>query len=182
MADVFCSEDVDEYVQKDCGIDNGGIIAAGFIDPSYELWVDDVPVVADLESEAWWEDLLSETPKVVFIATKTRGEYNGGQPTKEQGFGKSQEQVTGANHVLPLEFEGLEENRNFVEGINRRNWKIVFVTSGGLLHFVNTPGKAYFSEKIPKATNAGAFWGGEITWQDYSNPVICQAPDNIFEE
>jgi len=182
MADVFCSQDVEEYVQKDCGIDNAGIVAVAFIDPDHELWVDDIPVIANLEDESWWETLLAVTPKVLYIATKTRGEYNGGQPTEEEGFGKTITQVTGANHELPLEFEGLEENRDFVEGINRRRWKIAFVTSGGLLHFVNTPGKAHFSERIPKSTTSGAFWGGSIKWQDYSNPVICQAPDNIFEE
>lgn len=179
MADIFCSTEQEVYVQKDCGIDKAGIVAVAFIDPDA---YDDVPSIVNLEDPAWWTAMLGTSPAEVFIATKTRGEYQGGTPTKEDGFGQSVNQTTGANHTLPLEFEGLEENRNFVEGINRRKWRIAFVTSGGLLHYVHTPGTPYFTEKIAKAITSGAFWGGQIDWQDYSNPVICSAPDDIFDE
>lgn len=179
MADVFCTSDVDDYTQKDCGIDRAGIVAIAFIDPDAYT---DVPSNVNLETASWWTDLQAETPPNIFIATKTRGEYQGGTPTEEEGFGQSPTQVTGANHELPIEFEGLEENRDFVEGINRRKWRVAFVTSGGLLHYVHTPGTAYFTEKIAKAPTSGAFWGGVVKWQDYSNPVIVEAPDDVFDE
>lgn len=179
MADVFCSADVSDYVQKDCGIDKAGIVAIAFIDPdAYE----DEPTTENLEDSAWWTAMLEASPAEVIIATKTRGEYQGGTPTEEEGFGATPTQVTGANHELIAEFEGIEENRNFVEGVNRRKWRIAFVTSGGQLGYVHTPGSAYFTSRIPRATTSGAFWGGSIKWQDYSNPVYVSAPDDLFDE
>lgn len=179
MADVFCSTEVEDYVQKDCGIDKAGIVAVAFIDPSA---YDDIPTTENLEDDAWWTAMIGASPQEVFIATKTRGEYQGGTPTEEEGFGQSPTQITGANHEQPLEFEGLEENRDFVEGINRRKWRYAFVTSGGKLGYVHTPGTPYFTPKIAKATTSAAFWGGSMKWQDYSNPVFVTAPDDIFDE
>lgn len=179
MADIFCGADVDVYVQKDCGIDNAGIVALAFIDPDA---YDDIPTTEELESASFWTDMQSASPPQVYIATKTRGEYQGGTPTEEEGFGKNQTQVTGANHELPAEFEGIEENRDFVEGINRRKWRLAFVTSGGKLGYIHTPGTPYFTPKIAKAPTSGAFWGGTHKWQDYSNPVFVDAPADVFDE
>lgn len=179
MADVFCTTDVDEYVQKDCGIDKAGIVAVAFIDP--DAYTDE-PTDENLEDDAWWTALLEASPANVHIATKTRGESQGASVIEEEGFGKSSTQVTGANRETPVEFEGLEENRGFVEGVNRRKWRYAFVTAGGKLGYVHTPVTPFFSERIPKSPTAGAFWGGPVKWQDYSNPRFVDVPDDIFEE
>lgn len=179
MADAFCSIDVEDYVQRDCGIDKAGIVAVAFIDPDA---YSDEPSTGELETDSFWTDMQSASPPQVYIATKTRGEYQGGTPTEEEGFGQSSTQVTGANHELMLEFEGLEENRDFVEGVNRRKWRLAFITSGNKLGYVHNPVTPYFSPKIAKAIASGAFWGGSIKWQDYSNPVFVDAPNDVFEE
>lgn len=186
MADIFCSTDQSEYTQVDCGIDQAGIVATGYIDPtsaSVDFGDDtDDEIKTTLETEAFWNDLLSESPATLFIATKTRGEYPGGTPTEEDGFGKESTQVTGAAHEATTEFEGIEQNRNFVEGINRRKWFTVFVTNGGKGIFVRNPVTVYGKLNVPRGITTAAFWMVSHKWQEYSNPIVFDVPDGIFDE
>lgn len=177
MADIFCSQEQDPYTQVDCGIDQAGIVAMAFVDESTPT-----PDVADLENEAWWTALIDASPAEAIIVTKTRGEYPGGTPTEEDGFGRESTQVTGATHEATVEFEGIDENRDFVEGINRRKWKVAFVTNGNKVIFVDSPVTAYFKLNIPRGITTSAFWMGTLKWQDYSNPIVADIPANIFDE
>lgn len=176
-SDVFCSENQDDYVQIDCGIDQAGIVAVAFIDENTAT-----PDRGNLEGKTWWTPKLNTSPPTIFIATKTRGEYPGGTPTEEDGFGKSSTQVTGANHTATIEFEGLDENYPFVEGANRRKWKMAFVTNGGKLLYIDYPVSVYGKQVIPKNINTLAFYQLELKWQGFSNPFVCNAPDDIFDE
>ncbi len=106
MANIFCEDNQDEYVQRDCGIDQAGIVAVGFIDESVST-----PTKTQLESEAWYTNLLNQSPPQLYVATKTRGEYPGGTPVEEDGFGKESTQVTGANHEMTIEYEGIDHKR-----------------------------------------------------------------------
>ena len=177
MADIFCDSEVSPYTQIDCGIDQAGIVAAAFLDESTET-----PTVNDLETEAWWTALLDASPVSSFVVTKTRGEYAGGTPTEEDGFGKESTQITGANHEATLEFEGIEQNREFVEGINRRKFKVALVTNGGKVIFIDAPVTSYFKLNIPRGITTAAFWQGTLKWQEYSNPIVADIPANIFDE
>src|SRR5688572_25544813 len=113
MADIFCSTDVEDYVPQQCGIERAGIIAVGLLDPSEEH------SHANLESASWWTTEIATSPATVWLINPTRGEYNGGTPTEEDGFGTESTQVTGADHEAVVEFEGLKDNRDFVEALNR---------------------------------------------------------------
>lgn len=177
MADIFCNTDVEAYTQIDCGVDQAGIVAAAFLDEST-----DTPTVADLETEAWWTALLSASPTSSYIVTKTRGEYPGGALTEEEGFGSSITQVTGANHEATLEFQGIDENRLFVEGVNRRKFKVALVTNGGKVIFIDAPVTSYFKLVIPRGITTAAFYMGSLKWQSMSNPIVADVPDNIFAE
>lgn len=175
--DAFCSQDQSEYTQVDCGIDQAGIVAVAFVDEDVAT-----PTQANLEDPSWWTNLTGASPQTAFIAPQTRGEYPGGTPTEEEGFGKQSTQVTGAQHEATIEFEGLEENRNFVEGINRKRWKMALVTNGGKLLFIDAPVTCYGKPVIPKNINAAAFWQMTLKWQDYSNPIVADVPATIFDE
>jgi hypothetical protein len=161
----------------DCGIDQAGIVAAGFIDASVAT-----PTKVNLESEGWWTALLNESPPQLYVATKTRGEYMGGTPTEEDGFGKESTQITGATHELTLEFEGIDDNRLFTEGVNSKKWKFVGITNGGKGFFVDAPVTVYGKLQIPRGITTGAFWAMTAKWQDFANPIVFDAPDNIFDE
>lgn len=161
----------------DCGIDQAGIVAVGFIDTTVTT-----PTKVNLESEGWYTNLLAQSPPQLYVATKTRGEYPGGTPTEEDGFGKESTQVTGAAHEATIEFEGIDDNRLFVEGINSKKWKMVFITNGGKGIYIDAPVTPYGKLNVPRGITTAAFWMMTLKWQSFENPVVFDAPDNIFDE
>lgn len=176
---VFCQQNQSAYVQINCGIDQAGIVAVGFID---EHAYSTTPTKVNLESVGWYTAMLASSPPTLFIATKTRGEYPGGTPSEEDGFGRESTQVTGAKHEATIEFEGVEENRNFVEGINSKKWKLVLCLNGGKGVYVDTPATAYGKLVVPRGITTGAFWQLKLQWQDYSNPNTFDYPTSVFAE
>lgn len=164
-------------MQVDCGVDQAGIVAVGFIDENVTT-----PTKVNLESEGWYTARLAASPPQLFVAAKTRGEYPGGTPTEEDGFGKVAKQITGAEHTAHIEFEGVEENRNFVEGINSKHWKMVFVLNGGKGVYVDAPVSVYGKLNVPRGITTAAFWSLDLKWQSYANPVTFDAPTTIFAE
>lgn len=180
MATIFCDVNESEYTQKDCGVDYAGIVAIAYISEDYEQSPD--IAVSDLEDVDWWTALAANSPKDVYIVTKTRGEYPGGVPTEEDGFGRESTQVTGAQHEVTAEFEGVSENRDFVEFINRRKWRVAFITNGDKGLFVDVPVTVYGKLNVPRGIDTGAFWMVSHKWRSYDNPVVFDIPANIFDE
>jgi len=175
MADLsFCDDNVPDYVPRECGIDYAGIVGIGLIKD------EESPSDANLESAAWWEDEIIASPQSVYVIPKTRGEYNGGTPTEEDGFGLQATVVTGADHTATVEVEGLIENRDFWEGVNRRKWKVALITAGGLMYYIDVSSSVYAKINNQRSTKGMAFWGVDIKWQSFSNPKVLNAPDGIF--
>ncbi len=185
MADIFCTQDQDEYTQIDCGIDQAGIVATAYIDTDA---IDGFSTMTRAQKKAYfelesnWTALLAASPVKTWIATKTRGEYPGGTPTEEDGFGRESTQVTGATHEATTEFEGLIENQDFVEGLNRRKRYVVFVTNGNKGIFVGNPVTVYGKMNVPRGITTSAFYMLSHKWQGYENPIVFNIPDNIFDE
>ncbi len=175
--DPFCLDDeLLEFVAKICGVDRAGVIAAALVDPIVD------PTDENLSSESYWTTtLLGASPPLAYIMKPTRGEYQGGTPTEEEGFGRSTTIVTGADHATDIEVPGMKENRGFFEGANRRKWKLALVTSGNLLYFVDQPVTVYATPSNPRDPKASAFWKLNAKWQDFSNPRIVDMPEDIFE-
>lgn len=171
MADIFCSTDVDDYIPLECGIERAGIIAIGLID------TDEEPTDANLQDASFWTTKLATSPAKYWLINPTRGEYNGGTPTEEDGFGTESTQVTGADHEAVVEFEGLKDNRDFVESLNRRKFKLVMFTNGGLLYYVEVPVTVYTKITNPRSIKSGAHWAMSAKWQSYDNPKVLTTPD-----
>jgi hypothetical protein len=175
MADLtFCNEDQEEYVNRDCGIDYAGIVGIGLIKD------DEDPTDANLENPAFWEAEIDASPQSYFVIQNTRGEYPGGTPTEEDGFGLQAKVVTGADHAATVEVEGLIENRDFWEGANRRKWKVVLITAGGLMYYTNVSTSVYAKINNQRSTKNMAFWSIDIKWQAFANPKVLNAPVGIF--
>lgn len=172
--DVFCSQHVPDYVQQDCGVERAGIIGFAVIDKSLS------PTNANLQDANYWNTMINASPQKIFVVKDTRGEYPGGQPQEEEGFGRDSVIVTGADHSAPLEVQGLIDNRDFWEGINRKKWKLALATMAGLLYYVNIPSLVDARVMNPKSIKALAFWKVSLKWQDFSNPVILNTPDGVF--
>lgn len=176
MAEYFCSIDVPSYVQKECGIERAGIVALALLD------LDQNPSDANLESASWWTTVLASSPSVAIKILQTRGEYNGGTPTEEEGFGRESTQVTGADHEAAVEVEGLLDNRDFWEAVNRKKWLVVLVTNADLMYYVNSPVTVYAKIMNQRNIKGNAFWGLSLKWQSFDNPRVLEAPAGIFED
>jgi hypothetical protein len=176
MSDYFCSIDVPSYVQKECGIERAGIVAIALLD------LDQNPSDANLESATWWNTVLSASPTVAVRILQTRGEYNGGTPTEEEGFGREATQVTGADHEATVEVEGLLDNRDFYEAVNRKKWLAVLVTNADLMYYINSPVTVYAKISNPRNIKSNAFWSLSLKWQSFDNPRVLEAPANVFED
>jgi hypothetical protein len=176
MADVFCTIDVPDYVQKECGIERAGIVALALIE------TDQNPTNANLSSATYWETVLAASPPTHHRILQTRGEYPGGTPTEEEGFGRESTQVTGADHEATLEVEGLLSNRDFWEAVNRKKWKTAFITNGDLVIFVDVPVTVYAKMSNQRNIRGNAFWMVSFKWQSYDNPRVAEIPDGIFDD
>jgi hypothetical protein len=178
MADIFCDIDVPDYVQKECGVERAGIIAMLLIDK------DDVSANdnQNLESLTYINNKLNTSPATWFLIQQTRGEYPGGTPTEEEGFGTESTQVTGADHTASVEVEGLIDNRDFWESVNRKKWKVALLTNAGFIFYIQAPVTIYAKINNPKSIKANAFWMVSLKWEDYSNPVVHETPDGLLDE
>lgn len=176
MAEYFCSIDVPAYVQKECGIERAGIVAIALMD------LDQAPSDANLESATYWNTVLDSSPITHIKILQTRGEYNGGTPTEEEGFGRESTQVTGADHEATVEVEGLLDNRDFWESVNRKKWQVVLVTNADLMYYVNTSVTVYATIMNQRNIKGNAFWKLSLKWQSFDNPRVLEAPTGIFED
>jgi hypothetical protein len=175
MADTtFCDTNVPDYVPRECGTDYAGVVGIGLVA------TDEEPSDADLENATWWTDGENASPQKIYVIQNTRGEYTGGTPTEEDGFGLENTRVTGADHAATVEVEGLAENRDFWEGANRRKWYVALVTAGGLLYWIEVPCSVYAKINNQRSIKGMAFWAIDIKWQSFSNPKVLTAPEGVF--
>jgi len=168
----FCDVDMVDYQFRNCGIDFAGISGMGFIN------YNESPTNEQLESADFWLSKDGESPLRYFVLRNTRGEYNGGQAIDEEDLTGTR--VVGANHSVIIDSTGLYENWQFWNLINKHVWKFVFVTSGGLLYYVDKPSSIYTKINNKKSTKVLAYYQSELKWHDLSNPVILNAPDGLF--
>lgn len=166
----FCEVDIEDYNVRACGIDFAGIVGIGLIG------IDETPEETDLEDPAFWVGNLSNGK--YFVIRNTRGEYDGGQVIEEEDLTGTV--VTGAEHLATIDSTALIENCDFWNAVQSKFWKIVLVTSGGLMYYVQNPVTIYTKVVNLKAINTQGFYQSELKWYDFSNPVILNAPEGIF--
>lgn len=175
---LFCNEETPDYVQSDCGVERSGVVAGALIDASVGT-----PSNANLASAAYWSNLFNQSPPLAHRILKMRGDYPRATVTSEEGFGRESKQNTGADHVVNFETEGILDNRDFWESVNRKKWKFAFVTAGDLLHFVDLPVSVDGRINLPRDIKGQEFWQGEASWSDFSNPrVVDVSAISTFDE
>lgn len=175
---IFCDTNTPDPTIQDCGVERSGVVAVVLLDESVGN-----PSNANLTDNAYWTTLSNQSPRLAFVLLKTRGEYTRPTVTSEEGFGRESKQNTGADHIVNWEFEGIEDNRDFFESVNRRKWKFGFVTAGDLLHWVDAPTTVDGRINNPKDIKAQEFWMVESSWTDFSNPrVVDVSALAIFQE
>ena len=187
-ADIFCDSDVPDWVQKECGVELGGIIAVGLIAPG--TVVDEDNLAANLESASWWNTGFSASPQTHWAILNTRGSLPAGTPTEEEAFGLVPTERTGDDRELTFEALGLMQNRDFVAAINkRRNWGLVYVTAGfssdndGYEAFYVKNVSIYMSDLIEQSIKTRKRWSGSAKWSTDMTPGLpFYAPASVFAE
>lgn len=185
-ADIFCEEDLADYVQAECGIEAGGLIAVGLILTTEDVGVDDAAKVTNLEDETWWSNGVPASPQTHWFIKDTRGSKAADTFTEEEGFGLNGTEVTGADESWIFESLNVGDNRPFVAGVNkRRKWKAVFVTAAkredGYLAWyredVNFRGSLLVEQSIK--TRQRWSWEAKAS-HDTTPPLPFIAPASIF--
>jgi hypothetical protein len=184
--DIFCAEDVEDYIQAECGIENGGLIAVGLIKPGTDIGDTDEEKVTFLQTALNWTDGIADSPQTMWRILDTRGSKAADTFTEEEGFGLSGTEVTGADEAWVFESLNVFDNRNFVAGVNkRRKWNAIFVTAarrddGYVAHYrenVNFRG----SLLIEQSTKSRQRWSWEArASHDTTPPLALVAPEEIF--
>jgi len=189
MADVFCDEDQEPWIQQLCGSELGGIIAIALIKPGSPN-----PAVDQLQDPAWWDAQINASPQTAWVIKDTRGSKAPGTPVEEEGFGLVPTERTGDDNELVYEALGIMKNRNFVAVSNKkRNWKLVYVTAGfgqsegsspeveGYEAFFVTNVSNYMSENIEQSIKSRKRWSGSAKWSTDMTPALpFYAPAEIF--
>lgn len=178
--------EAEDYVQAECGIETGGIIAVGLIKPDTEIGDTDEEKISFLESEVSWSNGQGASPQEMFVIRGTRGSKGEDTYTEEDGYGLNATEVTGADEEWLFRSLNVKDNRNFVAAINkRRTWDVVFVTSkkvndGYLAHYrenVNVKG----SLLIEESTKSRQVWSWRArASHDTTPPIQFIAPESIF--
>lgn len=188
LVDIFCEEDVPDYVQAECGIENGGLIAVGLIDPDVPVGDNDTEKVTNLEDETWWADGAGASPQTHWYILNTRGSKAAATFTEEEGFGLNATETTGADEAWVFESLNIFDNRDFVASVNkRRKWNAVFVTAakrdtGYVAHYqenVNFRGSLLLEQDIKSRQR----WSWEANASTDTTPALpFVAPASIFTE
>jgi hypothetical protein len=177
MPSVFCSQTLPDFVQRECGIELGGIPAFALIDR------DQSPSETDLYTLSWWQQKIAASPQKVWPVTDTRGSYAGGTPTEEEGYGKVPTIRTGADHEANAEVRGVLGNRNFSAIVNQTaKWNVAFITNGEIGLYVEDV-SVYMKLIVDQGIKSTARWGVNFKWSDdLSNPLVFDASalDSIF--
>lgn len=175
---VFCNTATPEYVQTECGVENSGVVFVGYIDRTVGE-----PTDVQLASAAYWNALAAQSPPLVFLIPKTRGEYNRPAVTASEGWGRESNENTSADHTLTFEHEGILANQAFYESVNTKKWKMFFITAGDILHFVNEPVSIDGRMVIARDIKGEEVWSVEAKWATIKNPRVVDVDDvAIFQD
>jgi hypothetical protein len=184
--DIFCEEDTPDYVQAECGIENGGLIAVGLIKPGTDVGDTDEEIRSFLASEVSWSNGIGASPQEMWRIIDTRGSKAADTFTEEEGFGLNSTEVTGADQSWVFESLNVYDNRDFVAGVNkRRKWNVVFVKAarrdgGFVAHYqenVNLRG----SLLLEQSTKTRQRWSWEARASTDTTPSLTViVPESIF--
>ena len=175
---IFCDTLTPDFVQQDCGVERAGIVAVVLVSRTVGT-----PSDANLKSSTYWNTLLNQSPALAYLIKSTRGEYPRPTVTSEEGFGRESKQNTGAEHTVNFEVEGIKDNRSFFESVNRKKWKVGFVTAADLLYWVDEPVTIDGRFNNPKDIKAQAFWAVEASWSTFDNPrVVDVSALSLFQD
>lgn len=185
MADLFCESSIPDYQQQECGVELGGVIAIGIIDPSEEIDTDNV--TGTLEDESWWNNRINASPSTAWVVKNTRGSKAAGTPVEEEGFGLVSMERTGDDKELTGESLWVVLNRDFWAKVNRtRNLGFVYVTAtkdenGNYVAFYAPNTSIYGDTVIEQSIKSRMRTSFNAKWSTALTPDLpFSAPASVF--
>lgn len=183
--DVFCEDEMPDYVQQDCGVEAGGIIALGFILKGTHVGENDTERLSNLEDSEWWNAGLEGSPQTHWVIHNTRGSKAAGTPVEEEGFGLDSVERNGDDQEISGEALGIVDNRDFWAGANKRKgWGVVTISKGvgneriGLYH---PDASVYADIIIDQSIKSRLRWGFNIKLSTDLTPALpFHAPSSVF--
>jgi len=183
--DIFCEEELPDYVQQECGVELGGIVAMGFIKPGTWVGENDTERRNNLESSTWWNDGLGASPQTHWVVQNTRGSKPIGTPIEEDGYGMNAVERTGDDQEITFEALGVVDNRDFWGSMNRRpGWGFVAIiknNSTERVGFYFQDASVYADINIPQSVKERANISGSVKLaSDMSLGLPFTAPSSVF--
>jgi hypothetical protein len=173
----FCTQNLPDFIQQECGTELGGIVAIAIIDR------DQSPSIIDLQTLSFWNTKIAASPQKYFPIPGTRGSYPGGTPVEEEGYGKVATIRTGADHEANIEVRNVADNRSFWAIVNQTEKHNVVLITNGELGFYIEDVSIYAKPVIDQNIKSQVRMQVNMKWSDdMSNPIQFDASalDSIF--
>jgi hypothetical protein len=179
MADLCADiDDLEDHVVAECGGEASGIVAVAFLEP--EVDIDGSP---DPSTATFWNALTGSSPKQAHIIKRTRGEKPKSSKVESEGFGRQKTRVTGRDHSATFEVEGIKDNRNLFNKLNKRSdLRFAMVTNGGLVYTTEKPVTIDADIENARDIDGVAFFSVEVTWSDKELVRVFDEPTGIFAD
>lgn len=135
-------------------------------------------LAADPEDLTKWTDGIADGK--IFIIPLTQGNFDGGSPVEEPGYGDADTRVTGFKFTLNFKDPTLKANTAFYNTIkNSSNYHVAFRTET-LTRISTNP--ATFKPKAPvdDDINSAVVWNVEVTFSQPDHSVPFDTPADLF--
>jgi hypothetical protein len=185
--DIFCDEDVPDYIQSECGTETGGVPFIAIIKVSEAI--DEDNLAATVENETWWMDNINGSPSTVQVVLNTRGSKPLGTPTEEPGFGFLSVIRNGDERTLDFEAIGAIANTEFWSKVNRKSsHRFVYGTTtkdsdGNYVAFLANNASIYADVVIDQDVKSRLRIGGNAKWAtDGTLDIPFSFPIEVIEQ
>lgn len=169
-----CRPYIPSYVEPECIVEGGSVVAVAFIDKSITF--------TDITDPAEWVDESYASDIIVF--QEVRGSYPKPAVTEVPGKGKLSTRPIGRNHEVTFRVSGIKGNDGFWNSMNKTtNYNFAFVVGGdyNLLMYVNTEISIDAAPEVGEALDSEVDWMVSVKWNDFDLPSTSNVPAGVFQ-
>lgn len=128
----------------------------------------------------------------VIIFKEVTGSYAKPSANEISGKGSQQSRVVGRDHELVIRLDGVKENVDFWNAVNKaNNYRVAFVTGSDYQATTKTNAILFFTEvsvnvdagiAVPEDLNGQVEWEVSVKWSDINAPLAYDVPAGVFED
>ncbi len=168
-----CRPYIPAFVNPECEIEPGSVVAVAFIDKS--ITFDSITNPAEWVDESYASDII--------IFKEVRGSYSKPAAVTVPGKGKQSTRVIGRNHEVAFRVSGVKRNSNFWNQMNKStNYNFAFVVGGNydLLYYVDTQVSIDAASEVQEGLDTEVDFMVSVTWSDFDLPTTSNTPSGEF--